>query len=151
MRGLWLVNLNDWATGSLSGGKNALDVNVTNTITTAVGALAYKERRFHLPASKTINKRTGAWVQLDVNSDVAANTPANVANTCTALEMNLNEGSALEIGVGANAGAVTAIAAGGAGQTKITGVTLVSGDKIWVRALQDVDITTGEILVVLLG
>jgi hypothetical protein len=151
MRALWLQNLKDWATGTASGGKNGIDVNVINTVSTTGGALTYKERRFHLPASTTINKRSGAWVQLDVNSDVAPATPADVANTCSVLEMNLNEGAAIEIGKGANAGAVTAIAAGGAGQSKSVGVSLVSGDKIWIRALQDVDIVTGEILIVLSG
>lgn len=151
MRPLWLPNLKDWLTGTTTGGKNGMDVNVLNTITTAAGALAQKEFRFHLPASKTINKRTGVWVQLDVNSDAAANTPADVANSCTAIELNWNGGAALQIGVGASAGAVTVLGTFGAGQTMQAGVTLSATNKVWVRALQDVDIVTGELLVALLG
>ncbi len=152
MHALWSVNLKDWITGTTSGGKNGLDVNVMNTITTASGALAQKEYRFHLPATTTINKRTGAWIQLDVNTDVAGATPADVANSCAGMEVNWNGGAALQIGVGANAGAVTVIGTFGAGQTvAMTGVTLIATNKIWVRALQDVNIITGELLVALLG
>jgi hypothetical protein len=67
------------------------------------------------------------------------------------MSVNWNGGSALEIGVGANSGAVSVIGAFGAGQTAQVGVALAATDKIWVRAIQDVAIATGELLVVLQG
>lgn len=152
MRPLWFPNLKRFATGSSSGGKNAMDVNVINSITTAAGALAQKEFRFHLPATTNINARTGAWIQLDANSDVAGSTPADVANTGTAIALNWNGGAALQVGVGATSGAVTVLGTIGAGQTiSAIGATLASGNKLWVRALQNAAITTGELLVAVLG
>jgi hypothetical protein len=153
MQPIWAQNLAKWITGTTVGSKQCIDVNVANTVAVPVtpASYAYKERRFHLPASKTINKRTGVWVQLDANSDVAANTPADIANTITEIRINWNGGSALEIGSGANSGAVSVIASAGAGQTSAIGVSLASGDKVWVRAIQDVDIVTGELLCMFLG
>lgn len=152
MRALWLLNLKKFASGTTTGGKNGLDVNVINSITTTLGASVYKEARFHDPSVTTINKRTGAWVQLDANSDAAAGTPANIANTITSMMTNWNGSGALQIGVGANSGAVTVIDQIGSGQTITTGVTLASGDKVWVRAVRDTDITaSAELTVKFLG
>lgn len=153
MRGLWLPNLKKFITGTLNGSKYALDVHVANTISTAATSLAYKERRLHLGASTTIPKRSSNMVQLDANSNAAATTPADVANTVTELGINWNGGDPIEIGVGANAAAAAAAIIGsvGAGQTRSFGVSLVSGNKIWVRALKDTDLTDGELLVTLLG
>lgn len=152
MRALWLKNLKKFATGTTNSSKQCLDVNIASTTASlSLGSTAYKERRFHLPATTGVNARSGAWVQLDANSDVAGSTPANVANTCTEMEVNWNGGAALEFGVGANSGAVTVIGSAGAGQTKKFGVSLASGDKVWVRAIQNSAVATGELLVVLLG
>lgn len=153
MTGLWFENLKKFATGTLNGGKYSLDVHVANSITTTSTTAAYKERRFHLGASKTIPKRTSNMVQLDANSDAAANTPADIANTITELGINWNGGEAIEIGVGANAAAAAANIVGsvGAGQTRNFGVSLVATNKIWVRAIKDTDITDGELLVALSG
>lgn len=153
MRGLWLPNLKKFMTGTLVGAKYAIDVNVANSITTSAVSLAYKERRFHLGASTTIPKRTSNMVQLDANSDSAAATPADIANTILEMGLNWNGGEAIEIGVGANAAAAAAAIIGsvGAGQTRSFGVTLAAGNKLWVRALKDTDITDGELLVALSG
>ena len=152
MRILWLKNLKKAATGTTNGSKQCLDVNIASaTSSFTIAATAFKEKRFHLPASTTINKRTGAWVQLDANSDVGAATPANVANTITEISINWNGGQALQFGVGANSGAVTEIGAAGAGQSIKIGTSLASGDKVWVRAVQDVDVVNGELMILLLG
>ena len=152
MKPIWLRNLKKFATGTNVGGKYSLDVNVANSISASLGASAFKEARFHDPSVTQINKRTGSWVQLDSNSDAAGSTPTNVANTCTSMMVNWNGGAALQIGKGANSGAVTVIDQVGAGQTVTTGVTLASGDKLWVRAVRDTDVTAAsELTVKLLG
>lgn len=151
MNALWLQNLKKFATGTLVGGKRALDVNVVNSVTVIGGATVFKEARFHDAALTQINKRTGAWVQLDANSDAGAGTPADVANTCTQMLVNWNGSGAMQIGKGANAGAVSVIDQLGSGQTETVGVNLVAGDKVWVRAIQDTDIVSGELTVKLLG
>lgn len=153
MRPIWLPNLKEFATGFAVGSAKCIQVSVENTVPVPVAPsqYSYKERRFHLPAGTGINARTGAWVQLDVNSDVAAGTPGDIANTITELRVSWNGGAALEFGKGANSGAVTAIGAVGAGQSTAIGTALVAGDKVWVRALQNVAVATGELLLLFLG
>jgi hypothetical protein len=151
MRALWLQNLKRFVTGTIVGGKYALDVNVTNSITASLGSAAFKEARFHDAGVTNIPARTGTWVQLDANSDVAGSTPANVANSCTAMLTNWNGSGALQIGKGANSGAVSVIEQIGSGQTVTTSVSLASGDKLWVRAVQNAALTNGELTVKLLG
>lgn len=153
MRSIWVENLKKFVDGTTIGGASCLKVSVENTspLPIATSSFVYFEKRFHLPASTTINRRSGAWVQLDVNSDAAAGTPANIANTIKEMRINWNGGAALEIGVGATAGVVSTIANAGAGQTTAIGVALSSGNKVWARALQDVDIVSGELLVQFLG
>ena len=151
MKILFLKGIKKGATGTVVGGANCLDVSVKGSVTTIQGVLVFKEARFHDAAITTIPKRTSAWVQIDANSDAAAGTPADVANTCTQMMVNWNGGGALQVGVGANAGAVSVIDQLGSGQTVSTGVALVAGDKLWVRAVQDADIVAGELTVKLLG
>lgn len=147
MRGFWAVNLKDWITGTVSGGKNCLDVNVVNTITTAFGLTAYAERRFHDPSTTNIPASGSSPVQLDAVFGTTAG--ANVSGARSQMHVNWNGGEGIEILKGATAGTATAIAAFGAGQTRSVGVTLANGDKIWVRALKNAAITSGELLVVL--
>lgn len=147
MKPIWLANLKKFVTGTLTGGKYCLDVNVVNTITSAAGALAYQERRFHDPSTTNIPASSSNPVQLDAVFGTTAG--ANVSGTRSQMMVNWNGGEAIEILLGATAGTAVAIAAFGAGQTRSVGVTLVNGDKIWVRALKNAAITSGELLVVL--
>lgn len=151
MLGLWAVNLKAWLTATASGGKNALDVNVVNSITASLGTAAFKEARFHDAALTNWNAVGGAWIQLDANSAAAAGTPANVANSCTAMKVDWNGGSPVMLGVGANAGAVTQIAQLGAGESDTVGVILASGNKLWVRSVEGATVTDGKLSVKLLG
>lgn len=153
MRGVWLPNIKRWLSGTLVGGEPSINVNVLNTVPVPVAPAnyQYKERRFHIASSTNINARTGAWIELDANSDVAAGTPADVANTIAEFRANWNGAGALEFGVGANAGAVTPIDSIGSGQTQAVGVSLSAGNKIWVRAVKNTAITSGELMILLLG
>lgn len=153
MRGIWLVNLKQWVTGTNNGGKYSLDVHVANTVATAAASFAYKERRFHLPATLNIPARGSSMVQLDANSEAASPDPDDIANTITEMGVNWNGGEAIEIGVGADAAtaALNIIGSVGAGQTRSFGVNLSSGNKVWVRALKNAAITDGELLVVFSG
>lgn len=147
MTPVWLKNLKKFATGTANGSKQCIDVHVANTITTAAGALAYQERRFHDPGTTNIPASSSNPVQLDAVFGTTAG--ANVSGSRSQMMVNWNGGEAIEILLGATAGTAVAIAAFGAGQTRTVGVTLVNGDKIWVRALKNAAITSGELLVVL--
>lgn len=147
--GIWLPNIKKWLTGTTVGGSQALDVNVVQAVATptVITQAGFKERRFMDAAVTQINKKSGLWKQIGDTNEAAS----DVANTITSMRVNLNLGAALVFGKGANSGAVTEIGAAGAGQTSEFGVSLAAGDKIWVRALQDADVTVGELLVLLLG
>lgn len=150
MRGIWLPNLKKWLTGTNVSSSYGIDVNVINAAVPTVGAaLAYKERRVHLPATTAINGSAGAWVELDAVPGVTGG--AAISNTCTAMKINWNGGDILEIGEGANAGAVTVIATVGAGQTTDFGVALVATDKVWVRSVKTTGSTAGELTISFLG
>lgn len=146
MKGLWLPNIKRFLAGTLIGGSPCLNVNVLNTVPvpTAAANYAYKEHRFMDASVTTINKSSGAWVQV-------GDTPADIANTIVEMRVNANLGAALQFGSGPNAGSVTVIGTTGAGQTTAFGVTLAAGDKIWVKAIQDNDVVAGELLVNLMG
>lgn len=147
MKPIWLRNLKKFATGTLSGGKYGLDVNVLNTLSAAFSLTSYVERRFHDPVTTNIPASASNPVELDAAFGVTAG--AAVSGACTQMHVNWNGGEGIEILKGATAGAAVAIASFGAGQTRSVGVTLAGGDKIWVRALKNAAIATGELLVVL--
>lgn len=151
MKPIWLANLKKFVTGTSVGGKYAIDVNVANSITASLGSAAFKEARFHDASITGWNGVGGAWVQIDANSAVASATPANVANTCTSMKANWNGGTPVMIGKGANAGAVTQIAQLGAGESDTVGVTLSSGDKLWVKSVESAAVTDGKLSLKLLG
>lgn len=148
--GVWLPNLKDWLSGTLTSGKNALDVNVANaTLPVALTPYAFKEFRFQDAAVTSIPASGGTAVEVgDTNIPASA-----VAVTCSELKIANNTGYALSIYKGANSGALTQIGIAHAGQTSEAafGAALVATDKIWVRAVQNAAITTGELLVTLNG
>lgn len=150
MRGIWLPSLKQFVTGTLVGSDYGLDVNIVNTsLPIALTALVYKEHRFMDAAVTNIPASGGTAVQIG-DTNIPA---ADVANTCTQLKVANNSGSAINIYVGANSGALTQIGVAHAGQIgeAVFGVTLASGDKVWIRAVQNAAITSGEVLVTLLG
>lgn len=151
MTPLWLQNLKRFATGTTVGAKYCMDVNVLNTVAVPVSPTlyAYKERRFHLPATTNINASGGAWIELDVFSGSSGGTA--IANTITELGISWNGGEPLEIGKGANSGAVTVIAAVGAGQSRAFGCSIAVADKVWVRAVKNAAITSGELMATFSG
>lgn len=147
--GLWLPNIKRFLSGTVVGSSPSLNVNVLNTVPVPVAPsnYSYKERRFQDANVTQINAKSGAWVQIGDTNEASA----SVANTITEMRVSSNLGAALVFGKGANSGAVTPIGASGAGQSLSLGVALVAGDKIWVKALQDAAVTSGELLVLLLG
>ncbi len=153
MRPIWLVNLKQWVTGTLNGGKYCLDVHVANTISTAAASFSYKERRVHLAATTNIPGNGSAMVELDVLSGTTGG--AAIANTITELGLCWNGGGVIEIGVGADAAAAAAATKLGTlneGQTRSFGVALVAGNKVWVRRVEtNVAINTGILVAVFLG
>lgn len=151
MKGIWLPNIKQWLTGTtISPTVQALDVNVANaSLPINLAPLEYKEHR-HMDFSVT-TLPASAGVAVEIGD---TNTPAaNVANTCTELRVANNSGNPVNIYSGPNSGALTQIGVAHAGQIgeAVYGVSLVAGDKIWVRAIQNSAGTSGKLLVTLLG
>lgn len=140
---IWAKGLKQFITGTTNGSKHCLDVHVANTISTSAGSYAYKEHRLHDAASNNINASAGTWEQID--------TAADVANTISELRVRNHCGSAIQVGKGANSGAVTVIGVVHEGGEEDFGVSLVAGDKVWILALENAAITTGKVLAILLG
>lgn len=153
MTGLWLPNLKKFLTGSTIGLKQALDVNVLNTVPVPVAPTnyAFKESRFMDASVTNIPASGSSFVEIgDTNFPAAA-----IANTIVELRLNWNGGGPIVISKGADATAA-ALSANrlnviGSGQTISIGASLVATDKIWIRALKNAAITGGELTVALLG
>lgn len=151
MRGLWLMALKNFATGTLNGSKRCLDVHVANTISTAQAAYAQLERRFMDTSDTQINASGGAFKEVGSTGFAAA----DIANTITELRIRNHTGSALVFSKGADATAA-ALAANELGCVheggeENFGVSLASGDKLWVRALENTAVNSGKVLALLMG
>lgn len=147
--GIWLPNIKRYLSGSLVGPSPTLNVSVLNTVPVPVATTLYsfKERRFMDCAVTSIPASGSAWIQIGDTNFPAA----DIANTIAEIRISANLGSALTFGKGPNAGSVTEIATSAAGQTLALGVSLVATDKVWVRALQNATVDSGELLVLFLG
>jgi hypothetical protein len=134
------------ATGTQVGVSTCLDVAPKNTAGTPLFVsstpLSVKEKRYHDTASTAINASGGAWIEVE--------TAAAIANTIAALKGAWNGDEPVEIGKGANAGAVTSLVNVGAGEDFEYGVSLVATDKIWVRSLS-ANVPTGRLTLNLMG
>lgn len=143
---IWLPNIKKFLTGTTVGSSQALDVNI---VAGASGASpTFKEYRFQDASVTQINGSGGSFVQIGDSGHAAA----DIANTIAQMKVANNTGAALVIAAGANAAAAAAatpLAVVHAGQTSeaVFTVALVATDKVWVRALQTPDITSGELLV----
>lgn len=152
MRPIWLPNLKKFLTGTANGSKQCLDVHIANTVSTAVGSFSYKERRVHMAATTNIPGNGSSMIELDVLSGTTGG--QNIANTITELGLCWNGGGVIEIGVGATAGAAASniVATLNEGQTRGFGVSLASGDKVWVRRVESASaISAGILVAVFLG
>lgn len=152
MRAVWLQNLKKFVTGTAVSSKNGMDVNVINvSLPTSFSETAHKEYRFQDAADTNIPGSGSAMVQIGDSLRLAA----NITNTITKLCIMNNTGSALTIGVGADATAAAAniVGVAHAGQTSeaVFGVALSSGNKIWVRNIVAAASTSGELMVALKG
>lgn len=136
-------------TGTMVGTKACMDVNVANSVAipVALTSFSYKEHRFHDVSLTNINASAGAFIEVV--------TAAAIANTITEMRVNWNGGAAFIISTGADATAAALstniIAAVGQGQTFAIGVSLASGDKVWVRAMENAAITDGQLTLMFLG
>lgn len=140
-------------TGTVISGKVCADVNIANTSAIPVSQASYdwKEYRFMDQAVSQINASGGAFVEIGDTNHAAA----NVANDILEVRVNWNGGAAIVISTGADATAAASqanwIGVVGAGQTTAFSAVLASGDKLWVRALQNAAITAGELTINLMG
>lgn len=113
---------------------------------TAVNATDMLETRFHSAASVGINASSGAWVELGTP------TPAALTHDIKAVELTQTIGEPLEIGTGANSGAVTRRFVTNRGEGPLSLVDIMSsGARLWVRSLTTTAVASGEITLNLLG
>lgn len=157
MMGLYLANLKRMASGtSLVVGvatKRCLDVFVRNDASNpiyvaGVSGLEVLEYRFHDCSSTQINQVGGAYVEIE--------TAAAIANTIQKMIICPTFGEPLIIRKAADAAAAAAqatapVAVLNRGQTLTIECSLVATDRLWVRSLSATDITSGELVVNLLG
>ncbi len=140
---LW--NLQQNATGTEIGSKNALDVNIANASPVPVtqgGDVLVTE--FHNISSVNINGSAGAFVALGSGSALASD--------IVQIQVSYTAGQPLEFGIGASAGAAVRkfIINQGEGPTTLS-VALSSGERLWVRSLSATGVTGGYITMNLIG
>lgn len=140
------ANNKTW-TGTRNGTKVGADVNIINPSSAPIVVLEdldILETRFHQGSVTNINGSAGAWVALGGG--------AALANDIKQIHMTTTMGEPLEIGVGASAGAAQRkfIVNRGEGPLVLK-INLDSGDELWVRSLTTNGVTSGEIVVNLLG
>lgn len=104
------------------------------------------ETRFHDCSSTTINAVGGAFVEIA--------TAAALANTIKLMKVACTFGEPISIRKAANAGAAATasdIALLNQGQSDDFEVSLVAGDRLWVRSRTSSNITSGYLTINLLG
>lgn len=142
----YFANLKRAVTGTTVGSSHAADVYIANTtLPVAFSAITMKEYRFQKMSDTAIPASGGTAIEIGDSAHVAA----DIATTCTQLKCSNNSGGAFNIYKGANSGALTLLAAIAQGQTSeaVFGVALVATDKVWVRAIENTAISSGQILV----
>lgn len=143
---IYFANLKRAITGTTVGAKQALDVNVVQSVVPGGTGLSVLETRFHSCASTNIQGSGGSFVEIE--------TAAALANTISKMKVSCTFGEPISIRIGANAAAAAAandIALLNAGQTADFEVSLASGDKLWVRSRTTTAVNTGYLTVNLIG
>ena len=148
----WFANLAEsiggktW-TGTRNGVQVGADVNVINPSSSPIITLEnldVLETRFHQGSVVNINGSAGAWV--------AFGGGAALASAIKEIHITSTMGEPLEFGIGASAGAAARklIVNRGEGPLVLK-IDLDSGEELWVRSLTTTGVTSGEIVVNLLG
>jgi len=148
----WFWNLagstgNRTWTGTQVGEKVAADVNIINPSSAPIVVLEnldVLETRFHQGSVTNINGSAGAWIALGGG--------AALSNAIKKLHITITMGEPLEFGIGASAGAAARkfIVNRGEGPLVLQ-IDLDSGSELWVRSLTSSGVTSGEIVLNLLG
>lgn len=143
----WFFNVRKTWTGTEVGDKVGADVNVINSASSPIVVLEeldVLETRFHQGSVTNINGSAGAFVALGGG--------AALSNDIKQIHITTTMGEPLEIGVGASAGAAQRkfIVNRGEGPLVLK-INLDSGDELWVRSLTTSGVTSGEIVLNLLG
>jgi hypothetical protein len=143
---IYFANLKKALTGTKIGAKYALDVNVLQSVVPGGSGQTVLETRFHDTAVTQINNNAGAFVEIQ--------TAAALANTIAILRANCTFGEPIQIRKGANAGAAAAnpdLCILNRGEAAQFPVSLIAGDRIWVRALMANPVNGGELTINLMG
>lgn len=143
---IYFANLKRAITGTTVGSKQALDVNVVQSVIPGGTGLSVLETRFHECSVTNIQAKSGSFVEIE--------SAAALANTISKMKVSCTFGEPISIRKGANAAAAAAatdLALLNQGQTADFEVSLSSGDKLWVRSRTSTAINTGYLTLNLIG
>lgn len=120
-----------------------------NSFVLGVSGLQVLETRFHDMSSVTINDSAGLFVEIGTPAGAA------IASTIQRLQLSYTAGEPLCFRIGANAAAAAAnpnkfIINQGEGPTTLD-ISLLAGDRLWVRSLSATAVNTGYITLNLIG
>ena len=143
---IYFANLKRAITGTTVGASNALDVNVVQSVVPGAAGLEVLETRFHDCSVTNIQAVGGSFVEIE--------TAAALANTISKMKVSCTFGEPISIRKAANAGAAAAaadIALLNQGQSADFEVSLLAGDKLWVRSRTATLVNSGYLTVNLIG
>lgn len=143
---IYFANLKRAITGTTVGAKQALDVNVVQSVVPAGSGQTVLETRFHDCASTGIQAVGGNFVEIE--------TAAALANTIAQMKVSATFAAPIQIRKAASAVAAAAapdIALLNKGQTMEVPVNLVAGDRLWVRSASTATASTGHLTLNLIG
>lgn len=143
---IYFANLKRAITGTTVGSKQALDVNVVQSVVPGGSGQTVLETRYHDCAVDTINNNGGAFIEIE--------TAAALANTIALMKISCTFGQPIVIRKAANAGAAAAaadLAMVNKGQSLDVPVNLVAGDRLWVRSMSTTAVSSGLLTLNLIG
>lgn len=145
---IYFANLKRAITGTTVGAKHALDVNVLATVAPG-SAEVVQETRYHNNATTNIQSSAGNYVE--IGTDPAASA---LGVAITKIKVNCTFGEPISIRKGANAAAADAgtdLCLLNKGEANEFPVSLIAGDKLWVRSKSTNSIATGLLTLNLIG
>ena len=145
---IYFSNLKRAITGTTIGAKQALDVNVLQTVSPGAGEIV-QETRYHDNASTNIQSNVGNFVEIGT-SPVASALGVNI----TKIMASCTFGEPIVIRKGANAAAAAGnpdLCLLNRGEKSEFPVSLVAGDRLWVRSKSGNAAVTGLLTLNLIG
>jgi len=145
---IYFSNLKRAITGTTVGAKHALDVNVLATVSPG-SAEVVQETRYHDNSSVNIQNNAGTFVEIGTSPAAAA-----LGVAITKIKVNCTFGEPIVIRKGANAAAALAgsdLCLLNKGESNEFPVSLIAGDRLWVRSKSGNAVVSGLLTLNLIG